>query len=234
MQKLVVANYKMNGSKDFYASAFKKINNTKVKDTEIVLCPPFVYLNLFKSKNKKVKLGAQDISICINNKNTAQISPNMLKEFNVEYAIVGHSEQRELGLTDEQIANKVKLSVDNAIVPIICVGEKTKKGSVDVINAQVEKAISLLDKEEIIFAYEPVWAIGTGDVPTNEKIDAAVALIKQTCRDKGLNVKVLYGGSINKQNYLELLKTSADGFLLGGVSLKIEDFCEIVRGVDNE
>lgn len=234
MQKLIVANYKMNGSKDFYASAFKKINNTKVKDTEIVLCPPFVYLPIFKSKNKNIKLGAQDISLCVNNKSTGQISPLMLKEHNVDYAIIGHSEQRTLGLTNEDVSNKVKICVDNKIIPIICVGELTKRSAVDSFTKQIESALTLIKGGEIVFAYEPVWAIGTGEIPTIKKIDQAVTLIKNICLKNNLDARILYGGSVNKDNFRELMNSKVDGLLLGGVSLNLIDFTEIVRGVDNE
>ena len=234
MQKIVVANYKMNGSKSFYASAFKKINNTKVKDTEIVLCPPFVYLNLFKLKKKNIHLGSQDISLNVGSKSTGQISPAMLKEFKVKYAIIGHSEQRELGETDEQIAQKAKLCMENNIIPIVCVGEKNKNSSVKEVLCQVEKVFSQIDNTKLFFAYEPVWAIGSGEVPTKEKINSVVSLIKQTCNSKCPDVKVLYGGSVNAKNYKDLLKSEADGFLIGGASLKIDEFCEIVKGVENE
>ena len=230
---IFVANYKMNGDKNFYQKDNKIFNIGKFKDT-IVLCPPFVYLHTCKIKNKNISLGVQDISLCVNNKSTGQISPLMLKEFNVKYAIVGHSEQRVLGLTDEQISNKVKMCVDNDIIPIVCVGELTKKSLINSFVNQIESALSLIKDGEVIFAYEPVWAIGTGETPTNKKINQAISLIKKISLEKNFNVKVLYGGSVNKENFSELLKTNADGFLLGGVSLNLEDFCKIVRGVDNE
>ena len=234
MQKLIVANYKMNGNKKFYVSAFKKLNNTKVKDTKIVLCPPFVYLDAFKIKNKNISLGAQDVSMFINNKSTGQISPLMLKEFNVSYAIVGHSEQRELGLTNEQVANKAKLCINNGITPIVCVGEINKKSDVNFVVEQVKSALSLIEAGDVIFAYEPLWAIGSGLVPTVDHINKASKIIKDTCNSLGFVPVVLYGGSVDDNNFKELIKSNIDGFLVGGASLNTDKFINLIRGVDNE
>ena len=209
-------------------------NKLTVKDTKIVLCPPFVYLNSFNIKCENVALGAQNIATYINTKSTGEISPNMLKEFGVSYAIIGHSEQRSEGLTDEQISNKVKVAVEAGIVPIICVGEESKLSSLNLLQNQVKTAISKIEKSEVVFAYEPVWAIGTGEIPTVERIDEAINLINTTAKEMGFDVKILYGGSVNKENYAELMETKAQGFLLGGVSLKVNDFIEIVKGADNE
>ena len=235
MQKLIVANFKMNGNVNFYNQVNDKFNNLKLKDT-VVLCPPFVYMPFLKIKNKFVKFGSQDVSGIINTKSTGDVSPNMLKEFNVGFSIVGHSERRANGETDEVVSKKVRCCVENDICPIICVGEKTKTSSIGSIQKQVKFAISGIDaNSNIIFAYEPVWAIGSGEIPTNEKIDKVISNIKQILIDNGFkNVKVLYGGSVNDANYQELLKTSADGFLLGGVSLKLDKLETLIKGVQSE
>jgi len=229
MQKLLVANYKMNGNKDFYQKVSKTINKLKLKDT-LVLCPPFVYMPYLKIKNKNVYIGAQDISHKDNNKSTGQISANMLKEFNVRYSIIGHSERREMGETNELISQKVLASQNNNIIPIVCVGEKTKTEKLNVLIVQVETALSAAQNNEILFAYEPVWAIGSGVQPSNTKINKAVKLIKETANKKGFNSKVLYGGSVNILNYGEVSKSNADGFLLGGVSNKLEEFVSLLKG----
>lgn len=235
MHKLIVANYKMNGNISFYKSVQKTIKNLKVKDTEIVLCPPFVYVANLKIKNKNVSVGVQDISDAQNTKSTGQISSNMLAEFGVKYAIVGHSERRAIGETNEMVANKVLNATENNIVPIVCVGEENKKSSVDIVKEQVQTALSKIKSDNVIFAYEPVWAIGSGEIPNNKKIDKVISLIKDSAKESGFsNIKVLYGGSVNEQNYKDLLLTKADGFLLGGISLKLEKFISLVKGVDNE
>ena len=234
MLKLVVANYKMNGSKQFFASAFKQINKLKVKDTEIVLCPPFVYLHLFKKKKNNISLGSQDVCGELSKKATGQISSAILKDCNVEYSIIGHSEQRQIGLTNQQVADKVNMAVKSKILPIVCVGESSKRSSLNLLKEQVESSVKKSELSEIIFAYEPVWAIGTGEVPTNKRINEAVDMIKDICVNLKVNAKVLYGGSVNAKNYKDLLKTNVDGFLVGGASLNIDEFCEIVKGVENE
>jgi triosephosphate isomerase len=234
MHKLVVANYKMNGGKDFYLSAQKKINKLTVKDTKIVLCPPFVYLPFFKIKNKMVSLGCQDITNVVNKKSTGQISPNMLNEFGVKYCIVGHSERRANGETDFHVSDKVKTACENGITPIVCVGEESKTAKLDVLEEQVVAALSQAKGVVPIFAYEPVWAIGSGEIPTVAKINKAINLIKKSAKKHKQDVQVLYGGSVNLNNYKDLLNSNADGFLLGGISLKLDEFIALAKGVDNE
>ena len=229
MQKLLVANYKMNGNKNFYKKVNKVVNKLKVKDT-IVLCPPFVYMPFFKIKNKQCSLGSQDIAIEENKQSTGQISANMLKEFGVKYSIIGHSERRAIGEADEMIANKVLFAQQNDIVPIVCIGEKNKTQKLNIIEEQVKNAINLAKEKELIFAYEPIWAIGTGIQPTIKQINKAVEIIKTTAKDLGFVVKVLYGGSVNEKNYKEVLKSKADGLLMGGVSNKLDEFVKILKG----
>lgn len=229
MKKLMVANYKMNGNKDFYQKASKIINKLSLTDT-VVLCPPFVYMPFLKKSNKDVKIGAQDITNVVNTKSTGQTSPSMLKEFGAEYVIIGHSERRENGETDLMVADKVNVAQCNGLIPIVCVGEKTKISKLDVLAEQVEFALSKAMNREIVFAYEPIWAIGSGEVPTISKINKALKIIRDTAKEREFIVKVLYGGSVNVANYKELLMSTADGFLMGGVSNKTEEFIKILKG----
>ena len=226
---IFVANYKMKGDKSFYKKANELIDKLESKDT-VVLCPPFVYMPFFELKNKSVFLGSQDISDVEDKKSTGQINARMLKEFNVNYAIIGHSERRAIGENDEIVAKKVGMAQENNIVPIVCVGEKTKLSKLDVLKKQVKTALSKAVNKKIMFAYEPIWAIGSGEIPTIEKINKALNLIKEEAKENGFCVKVLYGGSVNLSNHKELRTTVADGFLMGGVSLKLDDFCSIVKG----
>ncbi len=236
MPKVIVANYKMNGSKKLYATIVKKINKLKVMDTRIVLCPPFVYLDEFRLKNRSVSLGCQDITNEDNSKSTGQISPSMLLEFRVKYVIVGHSERRKLGEKDEQINEKVKICLNNGLLPIICVGEEKKSDKLDSVLLQVEQALKSTPKDTSpIIAYEPVWAIGTGKLPEVARINRMSKKIRDKIRDLGYqNCVVLYGGSVNKDNFKEIISSEIDGLLLGGVSLRIDEFIEIVKGIDNE
>lgn len=205
-------------------------------DTRIVLCPPFVYLDEFRLKNRSVSLGCQDITNEDNSKSTGQISPSMLLEFRVKYVIVGHSERRKLGEKDEQINKKVKICLNNDLLPIICVGEEKKSDKLDSVLLQVEQALKSTPKDTSpIIAYEPVWAIGTGKLPEVARINRMSKKIRDKIRDLGYqNCVVLYGGSVNKDNFKEIISSEIDGLLLGGVSLRIDEFIEIVKGIDNE
>ena len=226
---IYVANYKMNGNKEFYQKVNTVFNKEKFRDT-IVLCPPFVYMPFLKFKRQNVCLGAQDVAQMECKQATGQTGARMLIEFGVKYSIVGHSERRAIGETDAVVADKVKSAQENGIIPIVCVGEKTKTAKLDVLKEQVEIALSKCVNNEIIFAYEPVWAIGSGKVPTVKRINQALGLIKETAIMKNFDVRVLYGGSVNLSNHVELKTTIADGFLMGGVSLKLDDFIQIVKG----
>ena len=226
---IFVANYKMNGNKDFYQKVNKVVNKLKLKDT-VVLCPPFVYMPFLKIRNKNVFLGAQDISNINNTKSTGQTSPVMLNEFGAKFAIVGHSERRANGESDNMVAEKVLNAQEHGIIPIVCVGENNKNSKLDIVEQQVLLALEKAKQQDIIFAYEPVWAIGSGEQPTVSKINKVVKLIKETAKQRGFVVQVLYGGSVGLKNYSEVKKSIADGFLMGGVSHKLDEFVEIVKG----
>ena len=226
---IFVANYKMNGDKNFYQKVNKEINKLELKDT-VVLCPPFVYMPFLQIKNENVFVGAQDVCAVEDKKSTGQINVSMLKDFDLTYCIVGHSERRAIGETDDIVSNKVCALQQKGITPIVCVGEKTKRSGLSVLKKQVEIALSKANgKSKIVFAYEPVWAIGTGEQPTVEKINEALNMIKTFAKEYGYKVKVLYGGSVNGSNIKEVSKSVADGFLMGGVSLKLDEFIKIVR-----
>ncbi len=232
MHKFIVANYKMNGDCKFYKSVAKEFNTLEVKDTKIVLCPPFVYLNEFKKLNKNISVGCQDVSCCAVGKCTGQISPIMLGEFNVQYAIIGHSERREIGETNSLVERKVKTALDGGLIPIVCVGELNKKSPISDVIEQVESVLNVCEQStKIIFAYEPVWAIGSGEIPTNAKINKVVKAIKKAILKRKIEAVCLYGGSVNEKNYQKLIQCDIDGFLLGGVSLKTDKLIEIIKGV---
>lgn len=224
---ILVANYKMNGDKNFYIKVNKIFSKFKSLDT-IVLCPPFVYTPFLKMKN--VHIGAQNVAAGENKQSTGEVSARMLADLGVEYVIIGHSERREMGETDNIVASKVYMAQTCGMTPIICVGEKSKVDNVDLVAEQVKIALSKRVNDDVIFAYEPIWAIGSGEVPTVEQIDKVLKIIRNTAALCGVNVKVLYGGSVNLKNHKELRTSTADGFLMGGVSLKLNDFVSIVKG----
>lgn len=228
---IVVANYKMNLNLKNYKIILKKLNNIQVKDTKLVLCPPFVYLPFFEKNKSWYEIGGQDVSANIVGKCTGQVSANMLKDFNVTHCIVGHSDRREFE-TNEKIANKVEQLVNNGIIPIICVGEKEKNGEDNLIIEQVRTALSKIKKDaKFYIAYEPVWAIGSGDIATNSYINKKVAIIKKEMKKLGFNQPILYGGSVDEENCQHLKKCNIAGFLVGGLSLNTDKFIDLLRGV---
>ncbi len=229
-----IANYKMNGDKDFFISQVQELNKIDTKDTKIVLCPPFIYLPFFKV-NKEISLGAQDVANVEKGRSTGQISANMLKEFGAKYVIIGHSERRSNGETDTQIVDKVKCALVCGLTPIVCVGELNKDSGFSKIFDQVDVVLKNIEnKNKIIFAYEPVWAIGSGDIPTTSDVKKVVDSIKNRSRELGFNADILYGGSVDEKNFKIFAKAGVDGFLLGGVTLKTDRFIELIKGMENE
>lgn len=229
MGKLIVANYKMNGDKNFYTAVQKKFKKLKLQDTKIILCPPFVYLPFLKKINKNVEIGSQDITNRIDHKSTGQISPEMLKEFDVKYCLIGHAERYSVGENIKVVKEKISVAIKSNIQPIICVGEEKE---------ELAKQIEFLLKEQPnfmpVFAYEPQWAIDTGKVAAIKEINSVVEIIKSTCKTFGFESKVLYGGSVDLKTYQQLKSANVDGFLLGGVCLDINETNVLIKEVDNE
>lgn len=235
MHKIIVANYKMNGSKKFYRSIQNKLNKLELKDTELILCPPFLYVPFFKLSNSNIHLGVQDASNTIDRKSTGQIKPEMLKEFGVEYSIVGHSERRILGETDELVNQKIKVLLSSGMTPILCVGEQSKDENLSIVIKQVKEAIKGIKSHfKLIIAYEPVWAIGTGELPSVQHVNEVARSLKKILNKLDVEYKILYGGSISNENFQDMAKADIDGFLVGGVSLEVDKFIKIVKGIDNE
>ena len=229
-----IANYKMNGDKDFFISQVQELNKIDTKDTKIVLCPPFIYLPFFEV-NKLISLGAQDVANKEKGRSTGQISAYMLKEFGAEYVIIGHSERRANGETNFQIVDKVKCALNYGLIPVICVGESEKNSGMAEIFTQVDAVLNNIENVgKIIFAYEPVWAIGSGDIPTTEEVKNVIDNIKSRANKLNFNIEVLYGGSVDEKNFKLFSAAGADGFLLGGVTLKTDKFIELIKGLDNE
>lgn len=228
MGKIIVANYKMNGDKNFYQNVQKKINNLKLQDTKIILCPPFVYLPYMQINNKNVELGAQDISNLSNNKSTGQIAPEMLKEFNVKYCLIGHFERRALGENLEILKSKILNAVEQKIQPIICVEDNVN------LKEEIEFLLKNQKNFKPIFAYEPSWAINSDKVSTVEEINNFVEKLKSICKQLNFNCKILYGGGVDLNSYKQIRQANVDGFLLGGVCLNIDETISLINEVKNE
>jgi triosephosphate isomerase len=237
MAKILIFNWKMNPASLKEALVLAKISDQK----NIVVAPPFVFIEEVQKKLKKAKLGAQDLFWEAGGAFTGEISSQELKKMGVKYVIVGHSERRhKLGETDEVIAKKIKAAVDGGLTPVLCVGETfTEKHTGQkeaVLKRQLKIGLSLISKpyplNSIIIAYEPVWAIGTGNPETPESALETIQYIKKILNAKPytLNPKVLYGGSVNSKNLLNYLKyKEVDGALVGGASLKKEEIKKMIQ-----
>lgn len=210
---------------------------------DVVVAPPFPFIEEVGKILKKAELGAQDLFWEDKGAFTGEVSAKELKSIGVKYVIIGHSERRhKLGETDEMIAKKLKAAADNGLIPVLCVGEtKAEKDAVKkeaVIKRQLEKGLSLIGQKSkvksqmLLIAYEPVWAIGTGDPETPESALKTINYIKKLLKttDKSLQIKVLYGGSVNSQNLGDYLKyKEVEGALVGGASLKKEEVQKMVK-----
>jgi triosephosphate isomerase len=246
---LVVANWKMNPvsqklSKQLFNFYKKSISG--LKNTEIVLCPPYIYMSDIKISSTKMSLGSQDLFFEPEGAFTGNISYLQLKNLGVKYSLVGHSEKRLMGETDEIINLKIKSALRGMITPIICVGESSRDSSGSyllTIKDQIQKALLGLPKtsiKDIVVAYEPVWAIGDNAKrePTPKEIFEVVIYIKKIISDLYATksvppTKILYGGSVNYLNVNSFIFDSGvDGFLVGRASLNQKDFAEILKRVD--
>ena len=212
---IIALNNKSNLEKEEFESYIKGLESINTEET-IILCP--TYLNI-GAANTSLKIGSQNVSKNENGAYTGEISATQLKSYNVQYAIVGHSERREYQReTNEEINLKIKQLLINDITPILCIGESLKEILKEELTIAI-KDIKEKKKKKIIIAYEPIWSIGTGIIPTNEQIEEVFAEIKKIVPES----KILYGGSANEENIDQLKQIGAiDGYLLGGLSLKLE------------
>lgn len=248
MKKIIVANWKMNTGSTEAESLVKKIIKGLglYKDKEIIICPPFMWLSLVRDllNKKSLKLGAQNVYFEDKGSFTGEISPLMLKEI-AEYVIIGHSERRRfLHENDEMINKKVQASLKSGLKPIVCVGEFEKNNTSQEnelygnIFHQLTQAIAGVSGEkmaEVIVAYEPVWAIGSGTPATVKYVSEIVNSLRDRLaiiynREIAQKVKILYGGSVDSSNVGEFFKEKdINGVLVGGASLKAEEFIKICK-----
>ncbi|MFH1225834.1 MAG: triose-phosphate isomerase [bacterium] len=247
---IIIANWKMNLRAQERVNLVNQLKKelSSIKGAEIVLCPSFISLQevgrLIKEAN--LKLGAQDIFWEEKGAYTGEVSPLMLEEMGCEYVIVGHSERRKyLGETEEMIHKKIRIVLKEKLTPILCIGEtfeERQDGAKDyVIMRQMNSAlegIELIDGQKVIIAYEPVWVIGSGQAVQPSEAGQTRDLIRQTLLDLfpieiiNNNFRIIYGGSVNSANVRQFLsEANMDGVLVGGASLKAEEFVGIVKNV---
>ena len=217
----------------------------KNSEAEIILCVPYtdLFYSLLTAQNTNIKIGAQNMHWEESGAYTGEVSGEMLKCIGVEYVIIGHSERRQyFNETDETVNKKVKAALRNDLKPIVCVGETLEQREAgkteEVITSQTKLALEGLTEEQVqntIIAYEPIWAIGTGKTATAEDANNSIKDIRNEIRKNygqniAENVIIQYGGSVKAANAKELFSTSdIDGGLVGGASLKVEEFANIVN-----
>lgn len=228
--KFIVGNWKSNGDVDKKDFMIKSLKSVKTNN-QIILCLPF---HLLGGGNSCVKIGAQDISLYPNGAYTGDISGQMLKESNVKYVIVGHSERRKYhNETNEIVRKKSENAIANGIIPIICVGESGADKKAGRTMSVVKKMLldSIPTTGDFIVAYEPCWAIGTGVIPTKEEISAVHETLYKALSKIGRGkTPILYGGSVNSTNASEIMSiNNVHGVLVGGASLKYESFLPIIN-----
>jgi triosephosphate isomerase len=213
-----------------------------IKGVEKVLCPPFVSLVGLSMmlQSSSIRLGAQNMYFETKGAYTGEISPLMLREL-CEFVILGHSERRwHFGETDEIVNNKVKAALANRLKPILCVGERLEENEAgkteDVVNRQVTAALNGMEPvPDLVVAYEPVWAIGTGKAASGKQAAATIQFIRDVLakvwnKSIAQNTRILYGGSVTGANIAEFIShPEIDGALVGGASLKTEEFVSIVE-----
>jgi len=235
MKKLIAANWKMNPAsskeaRNIFNNIKKRIKGTK---SEIVICPPFIYLSLLKG----LTLGAQDVFYEERGAFTGEISAAMLKDMGVKYVIIGHSERRKyFSETDEIINKKIKKAVDAGLKVIFCVGETQEQHDAgkrnEILEKQIKNGLANVDEkiENINIAYEPVWAIGTGNNCSVEETKEAVELIRRLVKT---NTRIIYGGSVKSENSGRYIKKAGvDGLLVGGASLDAKEFIKIINSIE--
>lgn len=242
---IIAGNWKMNNTIKEGLKLVEEIKSfTLNENVEAVVCVPFISLLEIKKslENTKIKLGAQNMHWEDSGAYTGEVSPLMLKEMGVDYCIIGHSERRQyFNETDETVNKKIKSAISHGIKPIVCVGETLKQREAnmekEVVKTQILKAFEDIDErflENIVIAYEPIWAIGTGKTASSDDANDMISFIRETIGEKYGEKKSLmriqYGGSVKPSNIKELMnKSEIDGALVGGASLKAQDFADLIN-----
>ena len=246
-KKIVIGNWKMNplslkDAEKLFIGLTRRIS--RIKKTEIVVCPPYLYLERLKKFSRKIVLGAQDAFWEDAGAFTGEVSGEMVYNLGVRYVILGHSERRELGETDGFVNKKIKSALKAGLVPILCVGEKERDANHEyfsVIKSQVERCLKGVSKNlisKIVIAYEPVWAISSTanrhDATSVDSREMAI-FIRKTLSDASspeiaAETRIIYGGSVNMKSAKDFLENGGiDGLLPGKASLDAEEFTEIVK-----
>ncbi len=241
-RKLVVGNWKMNGSRAANAELLAALTAAGPWLCEVAVCAPFPYLAdvALSLQGGPIAWGAQDCSAHEPGAYTGEVAAVMLAEFGCRYVLVGHSERRALhGESDQFVADKAKRALAHGLTPIVCVGETLAEREAGQTDAVVKRQLSVVIHtlahciSQVVVAYEPVWAIGTGKTATTEQAQAVHAVLRSqlnAATEKASQMQILYGGSVKADNAAKLFsQPDIDGGLIGGASLKAVDFAAICR-----
>ena len=245
-KKIIAGNWKMNMLPNEAIEYIEKLAPlVKKSKNEVILCVPYtdLFYALLTVQETNINVGAQNMHYEETGAFTGEISGSMLKSINVEYVIIGHSERRQYyNETDETVNKKIKSAYRNELKPILCVGETLEERETgkteEIITSQTKKGLEGLTNEQVastIIAYEPIWAIGTGKTATSEDANNSIKSIRQELlkiygQEISEKVSILYGGSVKSSNAKELFEMSdIDGGLVGGSSLKVDEFSKIVN-----
>jgi triosephosphate isomerase len=252
MKKIIIGNWKLNLDHLEAIQLLQKLNyslEVNIEDKiDIVIAPSHTSLRslqtIIDADNLKIKISSQDVSAYLEGAYTGEVSALQLSKLNITHSIIGHSERRTVfNETDETINLKVHNAVNNKLIPVVCFGESEEQRDsnayLSYILNQVNIAVKGLRKdkvEEIIFAYEPIWAIGTGKVASVENAIEVISSVKQEISTKPFydeeKIRFIYGGSVSPTNASELLNTKIiDGVLVGGASLDVDKFVQIIKSV---
>ena len=246
MKKLIIANLKMNTvPSEFKSYAMSLATKTKGTKNDIVVCVPFTHLSVAKELlgESKVEYGVQNISDEQQGAFTGEISASMIKDLGATYTIIGHSERRrKFKETDKLVNKKIKTALANGLKVILCVGEnlqtRSSKQAYNFVKKQLDEGLKGIYENEldsVTIAYEPIWSIGTGKIPTSKDILKMAETIKKEIEylyseKAGKSVKVIYGGSVNLANYKKIISLEkVDGALVGGACLDVEQFVTMAR-----
>lgn len=245
--KIIAGNWKMNKTGAEAASFASDLKNkiTSISKTEMVVCPPFTALVIVYEilKDTRVKLGAQNVYWEASGAYTGEVSASMLRSTGCDYVIIGHSERRQyFGETNVTVNKKIKQTLTNNLFPIVCIGETLQQRqdgqTNEIVKAQLLEGLEGLTVDQIkrlVFAYEPVWAIGTGVTATPEQAEEVHQFIREIFVEQfdsqvRATIPILYGGSVNAGNIEALLgQKNIDGALIGGASLKVDGFVEMIE-----
>ncbi|SHG64944.1 triosephosphate isomerase [Cognatiyoonia sediminum] len=242
-RKIAAGNWKMNGTASDLGEILALVTDHPDPNVDVVICPPATLVSSLAQMDGPVQTGGQDCHAAVSGAHTGDISATMLAAAGASHVIVGHSERRtDHGETDALIASKSKAAYDAGLVAIICIGETLEEReagtTLDVLDVQLDGSIpDTAHAAYTVIAYEPVWAIGTGKVPTTDQIAEVHAHIRAKLAGRfadGAEFSLLYGGSVKGSNAAEIFEVPhVDGALVGGASLKAADFSPIVSALEN-